>query len=572
MTENIVKSHDYSIGGYLRDLKAKIPEFQRSYEWKEDQINDFIEDLMSVVDSNSTSKYFFGPIITTSGENSDRKEIIDGQQRLTTITVFFAVIRDILNQYSSEVHDARDTIFEINKHLIGEGTDRYNYKIEQVGNIKETFRDFIQKDSRSSNPKKIKEYKGPKSKGMGKANNIIRAYNLLFEYFQDKLSKIVNMEEKVSYITKIYSVIEQDFFIVEIWAPNKTEAFQIFQTINARGIDLTAADLIKSDFFGNSKENHDDVTILWKEVKNIIGDLNYSNFLRYTWNSLYPFTTSRWLYKFVSKEINTPEKIMKFMQMLNKLSKAYAELNGDNDVKHLSNSEDGKAILNILLELNALNFKTFYPLYLAMINQEFSEKNIKVIMNEVSNLLIRNKILNKGTNWLEKLLSQKGRYINNSNDSEINKTDKILNELKNEMPNDKVIAEALRDYDLSNDIALVRYILRRIENSKLREKGYIPFDNSYVHVEHIMPKSPKELSDWGVTPELHENYLWEIGNMTLWLGKLNSSEKNNKFEIKKVRYKDSDIRMTRQLADCDQWTTSEIKSRTKKIIKLFLKL
>lgn len=92
-----IKTTDDTIRNYLRKLNAVIPNYQRSYEWGEDQITDFLEDLYNELpkddeNKNTTSisntSYFFGPIITTEESSTGEKQIIDGQQRLTTTTIF----------------------------------------------------------------------------------------------------------------------------------------------------------------------------------------------------------------------------------------------------------------------------------------------------------------------------------------------------------------------------------------------------------------------------------------------------------------------------------------------------
>ncbi|KHD43830.1 DUF262 domain-containing protein [Streptococcus hongkongensis] len=368
-----VKTKDSVIFSYLRELNATIPTYQRSYEWGQDQILDFLEDLFSEWERgvDNESRYFFGPIITTEDENGVT-QVIDGQQRLTTSTIFLAVLRDILNSLST-VEGSLDIKGIIQRDLIGDGTNFYKYKLTQIGSIAEDFRNQIQDDQHKKTVEHKVLYAGKSSKGMGKVNNILRAYNQILNYINDKMNGFTEVE-KFKFISELFEVFTYQFFVVEISATNRTEAFQIFQTINARGLDLSAADLIKSDFFGNSGENTEEVTEIWNRIVNILGDLSFSDFIRYSWNSKYTFTTARGLYKSVSKNINESKKIISFMKMLEKLSIPYSELNGDSEPTYLIESEDGKQAYYILQELKELKFKTFQPLYLAAVNKNISEK------------------------------------------------------------------------------------------------------------------------------------------------------------------------------------------------------
>lgn len=527
-----VKTKDSVMFGYLRELNATIPTYQRSYEWGQDQILDFLEDLYSEWERgvDSESRYFFGPIITTEDENGIT-QVIDGQQRLTTSTIFLAVLRDILNTLKT-IDGSLDLKGIIQRDLIGDGTTYYEYKLTQIGSIADDFRNQIQKDSHVEKLEHKILYAGKKSKGMGKVNNILRAYNQILDFITGKMNKYSD-QEKYNFINEICNVFTKQFFVVEISATNRTEAFQIFQTINARGLDLSAADLIKSDFFGNSGENTEEVTDIWNQIVSDLGDLNFSDFIRYSWNSMYSFTTARGLYKSVSKSINDSSKVISFMKMLKKLSLPYSELNGDTEPTLFIESKDGKEAIYILQELQELKFKTFQPLFLAAINKDVSDKNILALVKASANILIRNKILNQGTNWLEKLFSSLAYELNNSNKPTDELVNSIIDKLKSEQPDDIIISTKLNSFDFSTDLKLARYILRRIENDKEFEKGLVTLDNKKVHLEHIMPQSPVNLSEWSVDEETHADYLWKIGNLTLLLGTANASIGNNAFDKKK---------------------------------------
>ena len=435
-----VKTKDSVMFGYLRELNATIPTYQRSYEWGQDQILDFLEDLYSEWERgvDSESRYFFGPIITTEDENGIT-QVIDGQQRLTTSTIFLAVLRDILNTLKT-IDGSLDLKGIIQRDLIGDGTTYYEYKLTQIGSIADDFRNQIQKDSHVEKLEHKVLYAGKKSKGMGKVNNILRAYNQILDFITGKMDEYSD-QEKYNFINELCNVFTKQFFVVEISATNRTEAFQIFQTINARGLDLSAADLIKSDFFGNSGENTEEVTDIWNQIVSDLGDLNFSDFIRYSWNSMYSFTTARGLYKSVSKSINDSSKIISFMKMLKKLSLPYSELNGDTEPTFLIESEYGRQAIYILQELQELKFKTFQPLFLAAINKDVSDKNILALVEASANILIRNKILNQGTNWLEKLFSSLAYELNNSNKP----TDELVNSIIDKLKHTKISSEEISD-------------------------------------------------------------------------------------------------------------------------------
>lgn len=567
-----VKTMDAPIRNYLPSLNATIPNFQRSYEWGNDQIEDFLEDLYSEVQNKhgKGTGYFFGPIITTEETESGKKQIIDGQQRLTTTTIFLAVIRDFMATF--ENNDAQEIKYMIIHELIGDGSEFYKFKLTQTGDIANYFEKNIQnyQEIDKLEPKKV--YVGKAAKGKGKINNLIRAYNQILESLNEQITYIDDEVKKVEKLKSIFNVFINRFFVVEISSSYRTEAFQIFQTINARGIDLSAADLIKSDFFGNSGENTEIIVSSWDNIQKTLGNLDLTDFIRYVWNSKYPFVTKRSLYKVVSKKITDAEKVKEFTEMLGKLAAGYTEMNGDNDEKFLTDSDVAMKIRNTLEESNELGFKIYAPIYLALLNSDFSEENIYNVMKVVSRVLIRNKILSQGTNWLEKLLSFLAGEITNSTKTEEETTQYILGRIKGKTPSTDKTRQVLLGYDFSSDLKLVRFILRAIENNKDGEKSFVSTDNKKVHIEHIMPQQPIELDSWGVDQNLHEKYVWKLGNLTLWFGKSNSGAGNCEFNKKKAIYEKSDLGITREIVNYPGWNPDNIDERTQKIIDEFLSL
>lgn len=155
-----VKTSDKTIREYLNSLDAIIPTYQRSYEWGADQINDFMEDLYEEADTKEdSSRYFFGPVITNTRESDGRKveEIIDGQQRLTTSTIFLAVLRDMLARHKNN-EEANEVRYIIKNELIGDGSKWHPFRLQQKGDLEDEFISHILKPAINSEDLKKKTY------------------------------------------------------------------------------------------------------------------------------------------------------------------------------------------------------------------------------------------------------------------------------------------------------------------------------------------------------------------------------------------------------------------------------
>lgn len=185
-----VKTSDKTIREYLNSLDAIIPTYQRSYEWGADQINDFMEDLYEEADTKEdSSRYFFEPVITNTRESDGRKveEIIDGQQRLTTSTIFLAVLRDMLARHKNN-EEANEVRYIIKNELIGDGSKWHPFRLQQKGDLEDEFISHILKPAINSEDLKKIIYHGPKYAGKGKVNNLLRAYNMILSSLEKRLN------------------------------------------------------------------------------------------------------------------------------------------------------------------------------------------------------------------------------------------------------------------------------------------------------------------------------------------------------------------------------------------------
>lgn len=145
-----IQTRDLNLQEYFRALSAEIPDYQRGYAWENEQISQFLEDLNEEDISNSEQKpknYFFGTIVVAKEENN-KAQVIDGQQRLTTLTIFLSAMRNYLNSITFTAGEsANELVEEINHDYIGRETSRNGstYKLKQRGEIGDYFRDEIQK-------------------------------------------------------------------------------------------------------------------------------------------------------------------------------------------------------------------------------------------------------------------------------------------------------------------------------------------------------------------------------------------------------------------------------------------
>ncbi len=596
-----LKPSRVSLKIFFESLKAEIPDYQRGYSWENDQINDFLNDLNDERKRTKDSEYFFGPIIVVNS-NDGVKKIIDGQQRISTVTIFFAVVRDLLvSLHENALSDSSDVVHEIVHGLVGDASEEGSLKLVQRGQGADYFKTEIQTPKDFKNIDNVVSKKMTKKKGVKPTQNTIaKAYNQILKYCKEGYSSKKDVSTLKTKIIQLYKTLLNKFFIIEIPNNDVLSAFQIFQALNARGKNLTAADLIKSYFFGKNGSLQDSTEIKnnWEEAQRNLQTEDLTDFLRYLWNSEYDFATKRNLYRQVSEKFQDIQSILKFSKEIKKLSVTFAQMNSSENIDEL-NDRIGNRSGTIIKELATLNFHSYFPIVLSLTRDNFDKASFETVMKLVQNILIRNKILGNGTNWLEKIFSAYAKKINNISSDEKGpelrgNIDKLINDLQKETIDSKLdtprVKDALSDFDFSKDIKFAKTILRIIENNyyPLKEQSPLSTNNSLIHLEHIMPKIPNKMEDWGMDKNTSTNdpvfqsFLWRLGNLTLWYGPDNSSLQNSSYKRKREGdgsqhngYKDSTVRLTKELwldSRYQTWNKENIEKRTEDLVSRFINL
>ncbi len=283
----------------------KIPRYQRPYTWTEDHAADFWSDLVE-----GTSSYFIGSFVLNYEDYESKKhiEVIDGQQRLLTITIFMAVIRDMAKALNSH-----DTARRIQSKCIADEDIRgiESFRIEPGESTRDYFQLSIQKFENDINRME------PSS---SEQKRIYKNYFYFKGKIENELEKYKDEKEKIEYLRDLFErMCKVQAICIRI--ESEEDAYEIFETVNARGVDLSVADLLKNLIFKNIRQSghqKDIVKDRWSEIEENIKETNteMSKFLRYYWLSKYSFVTEKKLFKEIKKEI------VDYKAFLNELHKA----------------------------------------------------------------------------------------------------------------------------------------------------------------------------------------------------------------------------------------------------------
>ena len=237
-----------------------IPSVQRPYSWTTEEAGELLEDLLEYIEQQNITEgniaqindpYFLGSIVLVKkGDNI--YEVLDGQQRLTTITILLAVLRDYLGgEYANSIK----SMLARQGNFLLQTKDRY--RIELRKRDQSFFQKFIQEDGATNYLKQDTEVKTDSQKHI--RDNAI--------YFIERLNEIDPNKVKT-----LPGLIYGLCYLVVVSTPNFDSAFRIFTVLNDRGLDLMPSDIIKARAIGDvDEEEQDDYTIKWEEAEVALG-------------------------------------------------------------------------------------------------------------------------------------------------------------------------------------------------------------------------------------------------------------------------------------------------------------
>ena len=571
-----MQAHNNSIEEFLGAPKTVfvVPVYQRNYDWQADNCNQLFHDIVGVVQSGR--EHFLGTICFKVYSSHERS-IIDGQQRLTSITLLLKAIYDF--------DDDEDIRTEINDQYLynkGRGIDTEFLKFKLHLNK----RDDIVYHMLLDNTKEKIESKLTSSQ---KSSRVYQNYLLFYELVSDYVNKGGSSGDILEALRSL-TIIE-----LEIQQENPQE---IFESLNSTGLDLTNVDLLRNYFlmqFGHDKQTqlYEDY---WSKIEDAIGvDRMEEFFVDYlifrkrsdaiTINGRRNHITERTLYiafkdyyALLPYESNYDKTSHCFADL-----KACAELYKDfifTDDINLDKETPLRKKLYFLLSINDSSKARSLLLYIFDLYNRglIDDEMLNVAVDGISSLTFRARICKaKGINR-----QYAGNVMLRLDDiSDYSKfTDSFWKAItagkgSYAFPSDAEFMDALVHRDLYQVLRSrgTKYMLYTMEAYSPFPKGLPPFDDETITIEHIMPQTLNTHWKNYLTKETMQNFesaLHRLGNLALT--NYNGEMSNKSFADKKQIYKDSKYYYTTRITDYEKWQITEINDRTNKLAKEALKI
>lgn len=533
------------------DKKFIIPVYQRPYSWKKKNCEQLLKDLKDVYERGHKS-HFFGSLVYVSENSGSCEEfiIIDGQQRITTVSLLLLAICNFLIEHPDIKIDSINTTKIKNAYL----TDEY------ANNAKKLKLKLIQGDDAA--------YDALIERNIPIENTCVTAN---YKYFYSEIKKMNSKE-----LAGIYSAIGKlDIVSISLQPQNGDDPQLIFESLNSTGLDLETADKIRNYVLMNMnhKEQEKFYKNYWEPLEKTVGDCDINKFIRY-----YLAIKTRKLYD--EKKLYFEFKYYREGSQcsIDVILKDMIEYAGY--YRSIVNpKQEKKAYSDILERINKLDMKTCIPLIMDLFKSEtngyITEEKLNKALEVIENFIVRREICSLPTNIFNKLFVQIGAEV----DKEIKNNNmdyydvfcyKLLSKTgKSRFPNNHDFREHFDSYDLYNaKSSMKKYILERLENFGNKELVAVEklIDEKKLTIEHVMPQTLNDEwkqqlgKNWEI---IKEKYLNTIGNLTLTA--YNSNYSNLSFQKKKIMeekgFLSSKLFLNDYIKRCNEWGEKQIKKR-----------
>jgi hypothetical protein len=534
-----------TFGALVGEKRLLVPRYQRSFSWGKEEAGQLWDDLGRFIASRAgkADEYFLGALVAT--EDASARTIVDGQQRMATLTVLVAAIRDALQPLSPE------RSVQIHWALLQEqGAFDDSPEDRMVLGVYDS--DLFSRCVVSVKPD---PFPSPPDKA---SHRLLREVQTLFATrIQERLAAIGDDDAaRVKELLDLHDIVARRLVFVLVTTDSEADAGDVFETLNDRGAGLTTLDLLRNFLLTREASDHDRDRIVqwWSEVFDLSDRAaQVQAFLRHFWISRYGDVKARSLYREMRATLagdfdddSKPDSPVRFSNDLSMSAHVYEQLLGG-----ATDSPDLNAVLG---EIRRAGASALYPALLASLEEANALETCELSKKLLAFYVRWSIIGRRESTVLEGYVLQIAARIR-----------------AGERPADAWRCIPIRDVgdtsfvDAFSSASLTRpgqrrYILEKLEGHLRLTKGTgeTKADLSALHVEHLYPQTPSSSKRY----KAHDEWVHRIGNLTLILGRWNSSIKNGDFKTKKLpKIAASEIRLNDSVRLFPRWTQQEIRER-----------
>ena len=252
---------------FSSDFEYYIPAYQRPYAWTEAETGTLFDDLYDFYQTETNDNYFLGSVVLIKNENDRHSDVIDGQQRITTLSILFSAL--------STVFKAENRKSDCKKYLQESGSEVEGVEPQPRLFLRDKDQSFFNKYIQEVNLEDLLSIDQAKLDTEAKKHIQSNCKVLI-----DRLTDSFKDDEALLGFTKF---LLNRCYLVVVYTPNKDSAFRVFSVMNSRGLDLLPTDIIKSETIGKLEDSEQEkYTQIWEELENQTGREGFNEVFTHT--------------------------------------------------------------------------------------------------------------------------------------------------------------------------------------------------------------------------------------------------------------------------------------------------
>ena len=521
-------------------IKYTVPRFQRDYSWEQEQW----EDLWADIEGLDQEGFHYMGYIVLQRKNQQDFEVIDGQQRLVTLSLLVLATMQHIQRLISNNEDAAN-----NQERLQEITGRY-IGSKDIVSLRVSSRLTLNRNNGRFYKDICSNLRPPQVRGMTATNNLLRQ---AFNFFCDK-----NMGNSGEEIGEFINRFSSRLIFTKIVVQDTLNAYKVFETLNARGVQLSTPDLLKNYIFSVVTQNDDvsDETLdeldeTWSGILTQLGEYDFTDFVRYYHNSHRPLVSKKELFKSVRQLYTTPQQAHGYLRSLTEAVPVYASLSNPYD--EWWQQEDGKyrEAVHFLDGLKLFGIRQPYTILMAAFLWNFSPDEFIKTLKYLYILSIRyNVICSFSPSEQEKRYNNIAIQIA---EGEFQRASHIKNspDYRALYPTDEAFKDAFEYYKMPSrrSSKKIRFLLAEIENNAGRNVRYLD-----TTLEHVCPYNPDQA--W------HQHFGEGANDIADRLGNMVLLEQDDlgqaDFDTRKAHYLKTPFRLVKKVAEYEHWDQANL--------------
>jgi hypothetical protein len=535
----------------------RVPSFQRDYSWKEEHWEDLWLNLQDLT-ARRSSQHYMGSLVLMQNENPEEYTIIDGQQRIATLSILILCVISRLRELADlgiEPDANRERAALLRGSFIG---------AKQPGSLVEASKLTLNRNDDDFYQGTLVQLEKPASeRSLGDSEKQLLG---AFKYFTKRIGEEFSPFSGQQLAEWIDALVSVRLLFIQVVVEDDMGAYTVFETLNARGLELTASDLIKNYLMSlvskKGKGDLEHVLKRWQRVTGQIGVRRLPEFLRHYFNSLYPYVRQERLFRRIREEVSTAELALALVRDLERAAVCYRALGDSEDEFWLDFPKAADQIRALVL----FGVSQYKPLALAAFRRLIGDEAVKVLKDCVTLSFRFNVISRLGTHELEKRFNEAALGLQSGAIAKAAGVRGLLQSVYVDDDQFRADFEVFRQPVSSKGKKMIRYILCELER---QNSGHdLSWNDAKATIEHILPDNLDDHWATLFSADEHDRYVERLGNYTLLEPGKNKEIGQLPFAEKAVVFETSQYGLTQEIGSLPEWTPLVLNERQRRMARL----